>query len=116
MQPAQETGAVRTTESSWQTSLWAIAKKAEQKPDHRFGGLYRLLNEASLRQCFFRLRKDAACGVDGVTFEAYAQDLENNLRNLAQRLKQKSYRAKLVRRKYIPKGEGKWRPLGIPTL
>lgn len=116
MQPAQETGAVRTTDSSWQTSLWAIARKAEQKPDHRFGGLYRLLNEASLRQCFFRLRRDAACGVDGVTFEAYAQDLENNLRNLAQRLKRKSYRAKLVRRKYIPKGEGQRRPLGIPAL
>ncbi len=116
MQSAQETSTVRTTELSWQTSLLAIAQKAAQEPAHRFGGLYRLLNEASLRECFFRLRKDAAPGVDGVMFEDYAQNLDENLRNLVQRLKQKSYRAKLGRRKYIPNGEGQRRPLGIPTL
>jgi RNA-directed DNA polymerase len=116
MKPTQETGSVRTTEVSWQTSLRAIAKKAEKEPAHRFGGLYRLLNEANLRECFFRLRKDAAPGVDDVSFEDYAKNLEENVRNLVQRLKQKSYRANLVRRKYIPKGEGKMRPLGIPTL
>lgn len=116
MQSAQETSAVRTTESSWQTSLRAIAKKAVEQPTHRFGGLYRLLNEANLRECFFRLRKAAAPGIDGVRFEDYAKDLEANLRNLVERLKQKSYRARLVRRKYIPKGNGKMRPLGIPTL
>ncbi len=46
----------------------------------------------------------------------YEQNLEENLRQLVQRLKNKSYHARLVRRKYIPKGEGKWRPLGIPAL
>lgn len=116
MQSAQETSAVRTTESSWRTSLRAIAKKAVEQPTHRFGGLYRLLNEVNLRECFFRLRKEAAPGVDGVTFEDYAKDLDANLRNLVWRLKHKSYRARLVRRKYIPKGNGKMRPLGIPTL
>jgi group II intron reverse transcriptase/maturase len=116
MQPAQETSAVRTTESSWRTSLRAIARKAVTKPNHRFGGLYRLLNEANLRECFFHLRKAAAPGVDGVTVEEYAKNLDENLRSLVQRLKDKSYRAGLVRRKYIPKGEGKMRPLGIPTL
>ena len=116
MQSAQETSAVRTTESSWRTSLRALAKKAVEQPTHRFGGLYRLLNEANLRECFFRLRKEAAPGVDGVSFEDYAKDLDANLRNLVWRLKHKSYRARLVRRKYIPKGEGKWRPLGIPAL
>jgi len=99
MQSAQETSAVRTTESSWRTSLRAIAKKAVEQPTHRFGGLYRLLNEVNLRECFFRLRKEAAPGVDGVTFEDYAKDLDANLLNLVWRLKHKSYRARLVRRK-----------------
>jgi len=68
-QPAQETSAVRTAAQSWSTSLRAIANKAVQNKTHRFGGLYRLLNRANLRECFFQLRKDAAPGVDGVTFE-----------------------------------------------
>ena len=54
--------------------------------------------------------------MDGVTFEEYEKNLEENLRSLVQRLINKSYRARLVRRKYIPKGNGKLRPLGIPTL
>jgi len=115
-QPAKETSAVRTTETSWPTSLRAIAQKAIQDKTHRFGGLYRLLNEANLRECFFHLRKDAAPGVDGVTYQEYEKNLDENLRQLAQRLKNQSYHARLVRRKYIPKGNGKLRPLGIPTL
>ena len=115
-QPAQETSAVRTTDRSWRTSLLAIAKKAVQDRTHRFGGLYRLLNEANLRECFFQLRKDAAPGVDGVSYEEYKENLDSNLKDLVRRLKHKSYRARLVRRKYIPKGPGQWRPLGIPTL
>lgn len=115
-QPAKETSVVRTTAQNWQTSLRAIANKAVQNKTHRFGGLYRLLNEANLRECFFQLRKDAAPGVDGVTFEDYENNLDENLRSLVERLKNKSYRARLVRRKNIPKGHGKLRPLGIPTL
>ena len=115
-QPAQETGAVRTTEDHWQTSLWAIARKAQEQKRYRFGDLYRLLNESSLRQCFYQLRKEAAPGVDGVTFEDYEKNLEENLRQLVQRLRQGRYHARLIRRKYLPKGEGKWRPLGIPVL
>src|SRR3989454_881069 len=115
-QPAKETSAVRTTESSWRTSLRAITNKATQEPKHRFGGLYRLLNQDSLRECFYALRKDAAPGVDGMTFKEYEKNIESNLADLVRRLKNKSYRARLVRRKYIPKGNGKLRPLGIPTL
>jgi len=116
MQLAKETSAVRTRESSWRTSLRAITNKAAQDPKHRFGGLYRLLNQDSLRESFYALRRDAAPGVDGETFEAYEENLESNLADLVRRLKNKSYRARLVRRKYIPKGNGKFRPLGIPTL
>ncbi len=115
-QPAKETSTVRTTESGWRTSLRAIANKAAQNPKHRFGGLYRLLNQDSLRESFKALRKEAAPGVDGVTYEEYEKNLESNLADLVRRLRNKSYHARLVRRKYIPKGNGKLRPLGIPTL
>jgi RNA-directed DNA polymerase len=115
-QSAQATSPVRTTESDWQTFLRAIAEKAFTNKHHRFGDLYRRLNQDVLRLCFFRLRKDAASGVDGVTFQQYEQNLEANLADLVGRLKRKAYRARLVRRKYIPKGGGKLRPLGIPVL
>jgi retron-type reverse transcriptase len=78
--------------------------------------LYRQLNQESLRASFYLLRKEAASGVDGVTFQDYEKNLEANLANLVERLKRKSYHARLVRRKYIPKGNGKLRPLGIPVL
>jgi group II intron reverse transcriptase/maturase len=104
------------TEKNWQTFLRAIAEKAHTKKNHRFGDLYRWLNRDVLRQCFYQLRKDAASGVDRVTFQEYEQNLEGNLEDLEGRLKRKGYRARLVRRKYIPKGNGKLRPLGIPVL
>ena len=115
-QSAQETRAVRTTERDWQTFLRAIAEKAYHNQHHRFGDLYRWLNRDVLRLCFYRLRKDAASGVDRVSFQEYERNLEANLADLEGRLKRKAYRARLVRRKYIPKGNGKLRPLGIPVL
>lgn len=115
-QSAQETSAVRTTERDWQTFLRAIAEKAHTNKHHRFGDLYRWLNQDVLRYCFYCLRKDAASGVDRVSFEQYQEKLEANLSDLVGRLKRKAYRARLVRRKYIPKGNGKLRPLGIPVL
>lgn len=98
------------------TSLQAIAGKAHREKGARFRDLYRLLNEKNLRWCFYQLRKDSAPGVDRVTFEEYERGLDANLAELVGRLKQKRYRAKLVRRKYIPKGNGGLRPLGIPAL
>jgi len=115
-QPVQATSAVRMTGQSWPTFLRAIADKARKDPNHRFGDLYRHLNEESLRASFYLLRKAAASGVDGVTFRQYERNLEGKLANLVERLKRKRYHARLVRRKYIPKGHGKLRPLGIPTL
>jgi hypothetical protein len=97
-QSAQATSAVRTTERDWQTFLRAITEKAYKDKHHRFGDLYRWLNRDVLRRCFFRLRKDAASGVDGVTFQEYEKHLEANLDDLVGRLKRKAYRARLVRR------------------
>jgi len=69
-QSAQATSAVRTTEQSWPTFLRAIADKARKASNHRFGDLYRRLDQPALRASFYLLRKNAASGVDGVTFQA----------------------------------------------
>jgi retron-type reverse transcriptase len=66
--------------------------------------------------CWGDLKKDAASGVDGVTWQAYAEHLQATVEALVERLKQKRYRAKLIRRHYIPKGTGQERPLGIPVV
>jgi hypothetical protein len=74
------------------------------------------VNAALLMHCWQDLNKDAASGVDGLTAEKYAANLEGNIAELAERVKAKRYRAKLVRRVYIRKENGKERPLGIPAL
>lgn len=99
-----------------QTFLEGIATKARTDKEHRFRDLYRLLNADYLRQCWDALNKDAASGVDKVTAQEYARDLDAHIEALAERLKAKRYRAKMVRRVYIPKDGGKRRPLGIPAL
>jgi group II intron reverse transcriptase/maturase len=98
------------------TSLQGIASKAQANKRHRFRDLYRCLDAELLLVCWRDLNKDAASGVDNVTAEAYAANLQANIEALVQRLKAKRYRAKLVRRCYIPKENGKERPLGIPAL
>ena len=98
-----------------QTSLRGIANKAKEQKKHRFGNLYEMLNEEFLHDCWRYIKKDAAYGVDRVSAREYEENLDENIRKLVERLKRKSYRAKLVRRQYIPKGEGKFRSLGIPA-
>jgi group II intron reverse transcriptase/maturase len=98
-----------------QTSLLGIAKKAKSEQRYRFRNLYRELNEEMLHDSWRLIRKDAAYGVDRISAAEYEANLEENIRQLVERLKRKSYRAKLVRRHYIPKGEGQMRALGIPA-
>jgi retron-type reverse transcriptase len=98
-----------------QTYLQAIANKAKSQPKYRFRNLYGMLNGDMLHDSWRFIRKDAAYGVDRVSAQEYEQDLGDNIRQLVERLKGKRYRAKLVRRQYIPKGNGKLRPLGIPA-
>jgi RNA-directed DNA polymerase len=98
------------------TSLREIAIKARANRKHRFQDLYRCLNVELLMWCWARLNRDAVAGVDGVTVVVYEKDLKANIEALVERLKAKRYRAKLVRRQYIPKEDGKERPLGIPAL
>jgi len=75
-----------------------------------------MLNEEVLRESWREIRKHAASGVDQSSAPDYEQRLEENIRDLVERLKQKRYRAKLVKRHYIPKGNGQVRPLGIPAV
>ncbi len=98
------------------TSLQGIANKAKADKHHRFRDLYRCLDAELLLACWHDLNKDAASGVDQITAETYAVNLHGNIEALAQRLRTKHYRTKLVRRCYIPKANGQERPLGIPAL
>jgi len=98
------------------TSLRGIAEKAKGDKQHRFRDLYRELNAEFLLSCWSDLNKKAAAGVDKVTAKGYAANLHRNVQQLAERLKGKKYRTKLVRRCWIPKENGKERPLGIPAL
>ncbi len=99
------------------TKLLRIAGKAGREPQFRFTSLFHLLNEELLGECFDRLRKDAAAGIDGVTKAEYAKGLPARLTELVERLQRLAYVPPPVRRRYIPKpGTAKRRPLGIPTL
>lgn len=99
-----------------QTSLRGIANKAQANKQHRFGNLYERINKQFLQQCWSKINKNAAKGVDKISAQAYEENLDRNIDGLVERLKSKRYRAKLVRRHYIPKADGKLRPLGIPAI
>jgi group II intron reverse transcriptase/maturase len=107
---------IRQADKHMQTSLRGIAKRAKEDPKHRFGNLYSLLNEKNLTECFPQLNRKASPGVDGVDWKSFEADLEENVSHLATALKEKRYKAKLVRRRNIPKPGGKKRPLGIPVI
>lgn len=94
------------------TFLQGIANKAKANKRRRFRDLYRCLNEELLLHCWDDLNKSSASGVDGVTAAAYAEDLEANVEALVERVKTKRYRAKQVRRSYIPKENGKLKSAG----
>src|SRR6266702_726395 len=89
------------------TSLLAIANTAQERKDTRFFNLYRLIDENLLRDCWRDIRKDAASGVDRSSAQEYGENLIENIRDLVERLRSKTYRAKLVRRHWIPKPDGR---------
>jgi len=98
------------------TSLQGIVKKEKLNKRHRFRDLYRLLNEENLLDSLKYLNNKAASGVDKISTKEFEANLPINIQGLVTSLKEKRYRAKLVRRVNIPKGKGKYRSLGIPTL
>ena len=99
-----------------QTSLRGIARKAKQNRNYKFGNLYGLLNKEALYQSWKAINKKAAVGIDKETAKEFENNLDEKLEELVEELKSKRYKARLVKRVNIPKGNGKTRPLGLQTL
>jgi RNA-directed DNA polymerase len=93
-----------------------VRQVAQQDKEARFTALMHHVSVDRLRWAYWAISPKAAAGVDGVTWEAYGQDLEGNLRDLHARLHSGRYRVKPSRRVYIPKTDGRLRPLGIASL
>ncbi|MCI0410987.1 MAG: group II intron reverse transcriptase/maturase [Acidobacteria bacterium] len=93
-----------------------VRNAARRDKDARFTALLHHVDVPRLRAAYQALSPKAAAGVDGVTWAAYGQDLEANLQDLHRRLHAGGYRAKPSRRAYIPKADGRQRPLGIAAL
>jgi RNA-directed DNA polymerase len=99
------------------SALERVRQAAKGDKKLRFTALlHHIYNPGTLRQAYFSLKKEAAAGVDGETWRHYGEALEDNLRDLSERLKRGAYRAKPVRRVYIPKADGRQRPLGVTAL
>jgi group II intron reverse transcriptase/maturase len=99
------------------SALERIRQAAERDRRQRFTALlHHVYDIERLRAAYFALKRDAAAGVDGQTWRQYGEDLERNLQDLSARLRRGAYRAKPVRRVYIPKADGRQRPLGVPAL
>jgi len=103
-------------EESVFTKLQRIEELAKQNVEYKFTSLAHLLNLELLNYALKKLNKHGAPGVDGVTVEQFEQNADTNIANIHQELKEGKYRAGSVRRAYIPKANGKLRPLGIPTV
>src|SRR5437879_2803672 len=99
------------------SALERVRQAAGKDKKLRFTALlHHIYNLETLRMAYFRLKKEAAPGVDGETWRHYGETLEGSLQDLSERLKRGAYRAKPVRRVYIPKADGRQRPLGVPAL
>jgi RNA-directed DNA polymerase len=93
-----------------------VREVAREKQGERFTTLLHHIDAALLRQAYYWLKRDAAPGVDGMTWDAYGEGLEARLRDLESRIHLGSYRAQPGLRAYIPKPDGRQRPLGIAAL
>jgi len=98
------------------SGLDRVREVARKDKGARFTALLHHVTVSRLRVAFWAIRPKAAPGVDGVTWEVYGQDLEENLHDLHARVHSGAYQAKPSRRAYIPKADGRQRPLGIASL
>jgi group II intron reverse transcriptase/maturase len=108
---------VKADSSNLPNAVERIRQAASRDKRLRFTTLWHhVYNTGHLGEAYYSLKRDAAPGVDGETWRHYGEDLEENLLDLAGRLKRGAYRAKPVRRSYIPKSGGRQRPLGVTVL
>lgn len=109
----------RRTQSrgSVKSGLERVREAARRDKEQRFTALmHHIYDVDRLREAYYGLNRKAASGVDGVTWKAYGEELETNIRALADRLKRGAYRASPVKRTTISKRDGRERHLGVPTL
>jgi RNA-directed DNA polymerase len=111
-----ETRPGRSAGQGVSSELDRVRQVAQRDKEARFTALLHHVTVHRLLLAFDDLKKDAAPGVDGVTWRDYEQDLMENLRDLHERVQSGRYRASPSRRVYIPKADGRQRPLGIATL
>lgn len=98
-------------------ALDRIRQVARENREERFTAIWHhVYNVNRLRQAYYALKRNAAPGSDGVTWQDYGEALESNLNALSTHLQRGSYRARPVKRIYIPKADGRERPIGITTL
>jgi group II intron reverse transcriptase/maturase len=98
------------------TTLSKIALKAKADSKVQFTSLAHLLTPEYLKENWRQMNKAAAKGIDGETMEQFGNNLDTRIDDLVARLKSGNYKAPLIRRVDIPKGNGKTRPLGITTV
>ena len=109
---------MRPTQSGKRMSqgLDGVRKAAKERKQERFTSLLHHLNVELLRDSFYALKRRASPGVDGVTWQEYETGVEDRLIDLHSRVHRGAYRAQPSRRVYIPKADGRERPLGIAAL
>src|ERR1700722_4503735 len=120
----QQNASRTPSRSNAPSALERVRQAAGKDKKVRFTALlHHIYNLETLRMAYFSLKKEAAPGVDGETWRHYGEKLEENLQELSERLKRGAYRgkrgahrAKPVRRVYIPKADGRQRPLGVTAL
>jgi RNA-directed DNA polymerase len=93
-----------------------VCGKQQRREKERFTALLHHLSVALLRESFYALKRQAPPGVDGVTWQEYETGLEDRLVALHSRVHRGAYQAKLSRRVFIPKADGRQRPLGVAAL
>jgi len=98
------------------TEIDRLSELAKEDPQKQFFSIAHLITPEKMLAAFRSLRKDASAGVDGVTYVEYEKAAKENIRQLYGRLKEGKYRAQPLRRVYIPKENGKQRPISIPAL
>src|SRR3974390_3908125 len=96
--------------------LGGVRKAARERKQERFTSLLHHLTIPLLRDTFYALKRGASPGVDGVRWQEYESGLENRLVDLHSRVHRGTYRAQPSRRVYIPKADGRQRPLGVAAL
>ena len=98
------------------TELKRLSEIAARDSKIKFTSLAHLLTEEFLKGCYRELNHQAAAGIDQVSYESYGEELDRNIADLVKRLRENRYRANDIRRVWIPKPDGRERPLGIPVL